>query len=602
MKSKSTVLWFLLAVALASAIWISDRYFQPATTGAKPLFAGLHADRVTGLQVIPGGALEISVLRTNHAWLMERPIRYPAQAAAMDGLLETLEKLTPVLYISASEMSGRKNAEAEFGFDHPQFTLDLATGDQTWHLVVGNKTAPGDGVYVRVVGATGAYVTDTAWLNFLPHDANDWRDTSLVEVPDTVDWLVITNGTQAIELRRDATNRLWRMVRPLTARANNLRIVAALQQLRAAKVSRFVTDDPKADLTTNGLESATLDVWLGSGTNLLTAVHAGKEVPGMAGEMFARREGWKAVVTTPKEPLALWRGTVNDFRDPNLLELAVTAPVEEIEVRGENNFTLQQAVIPGPWRAKNFPWTPTRLRPSSGRWRGLPSRILCRTCTTASGLQNYGLAQPVAADHVARRLSATPTASSPRLFSAGTTTNQVYVKRGDEDFVYALARDWDDLNVSVAARADYFRVHRIWSFSETNVAQVTLRQNGKTRQMIRTGTNEWSLAAGSQGIIIPAAVEETVHRLGDLTALAWIGRKFSDTDVGLGTNNLAVTVELKSGEKYSVDFGKEVLLPSLKTQTPLAVVTLDGERWAFIFPPVLAPLVGEALTIPADAP
>ena len=42
-------------------------------------------------------------------------------------------------------------------------------------------------------------------------------------------------------------------------------------------------------------------------------------------------------------------------------------------------------------------------------------------------------------------------------------------------------------------------------------------------------------------------------------------------------------VELKNGEKFSVAFGTE--LPS--ANTALAAVTLDGERWAFVFPPVL---------------
>jgi hypothetical protein len=36
--------------------------------------------------------------------------------------------------------------------------------------------------------------------------------------------------------------------------------------------------------------------------------------------------------------------------------------------------------------------------------------------------------------------------------------------------------------------------------------------------------------------------------------------------------------------------------------TALAVVTLAGERWAFIFPRVVCQLVDENFTIPVDAP
>ncbi len=598
MKSKTTSLWFVLAMALAAAIWILNNYFQPAASGGNLVFDGLRASQVTGIQIIPAGAREISVSRTNKTWLLEKPIAYPAQAAAIEGLLGALEKLTPVLSLSAGEMSEHKNADAEFGFDNPQFTLDLAAGDQTWHLRVGNKTAPGDGVYVRVVGAPGALVTDTTWLQFLPREATDWRDTTLVDMPSVLDWLVITNGTQAIELRRDVTNRLWHMVRPLSARANNLRIVTALDQLHAAKVSRFVSDDPKAELTTYGLEPAALDVWLGSGTNLLTAIHAGKDVSDMPGELFARREGWNTIVTTIKEPLAPWRGTVNDFRDPNLLEL--TAPVAEIEVRGENNFTLQQQGT-NVWAmaGEKFPVDADQAVTLVQTLARVRIADFVQDAVTASGLQQYGLAMPAREQITLRAVAGDTNSVLAQLLVGTVTTNRVYVKRSDEEFVYAVAPG--DLGL-FSLSSDCFRAHRVWNFSETNVAQVTLHQNGKTRQLARTGTNDWSLTAG-QGIINTPAVEETIHRLGQLDVLFWIGRKFDDArDLGMTTNGLTITIELKTGENYSLAFGKNEWIPSLKTETPLAVVTLEGERWAFIFPPVLYPLVADALTIPADAP
>ena len=592
MKSKTTAIWFVLAAALAATIWFLETQFQPAAPGQNLLFAGLRADRVTGIQIIPAGVRKISASRTNKTWLLEKPFAYPAQAAAIDGLLGALEMLSPVASITAAEMSRRKDADAEFGFDNPQFTLDLTAGEKNWHVRVGNKTAPGDGVYVRVVGGTGAFVTDTGWLQFLPHEAADWRDTTLVDMPATVDWIVITNGTKAIELRRDVTNHLWRMIRPLQARADSLRIVTALQQLRTAQVSQFVSDEPKADLTAFGLEPAALDVWLGSGTNLLTAVHAGKDAASKPGQLFARRDGWNAIVATAKEPLAPWRGTVNDFRDPHLLQL--TAPVAEIEVRGENNFTLQQ-------RGSNV-WTVAGEKFATDadkvtaylRMLAALQVAFVQDVVTGPGLQSFGLANPSRQITLRAAVGDTNRVIAQLLFGA-TSTNTVFVKRADEDFVYALALD--DLS-RLPSGGEEFRDRRVWSFSETNVAQVTLRQNGKTRQMIRTGTNAWSLAAGSQGIINSTpAVEETVHRLGELTVAGWLGRKFNAQDIGLTTNSLSIAIELKTGEKYAVDFGAE--LPS---QTALAAVTLDGERWAFVFPPVLYPLVAAYLTIPPDAP
>jgi hypothetical protein len=63
---------------------------------------------------------------------------------------------------------------------------------------------------------------------------------------------------------------------------------------------------------------------------------------------------------------------------------------------------------------------------------------------------------------------------------------------------------------------------------------------------------------------------------------------------GFKPDNLQITVELKNGAKTTVDFGVE----SPAAQTALAAVTLDGERWAFAFSPVLYQFVLSYLTIP----
>jgi hypothetical protein len=178
-------------------------------------------------------------------------------------------------------------------------------------------------------------------------------------------------------------------------------------------------------------------------------------------------------------------------------------------------------------------------------------------------------------------------------FGIGTNeNNEVFVRRADEGFVYAIAtNDFNRL-----PEADWeFRERRIWNFAEGDVAQITVHQNGRTRQMVRNGLNKWSLAAGSQGIINPHALEETAHRLGELTAAGWVGRNVTELEkYGLNTNNLQIVVELKKGVKYTVDFGSE--LPA--SQTALAAMVLDGERWAFVFPPVLYQFVSNYLTIP----
>jgi hypothetical protein len=593
MKSRTTAIWFVVALLLAGFIWFYRGYWQRPPAGPVALLTGFHPGAITAIQISPAGQHEISAIRTNNAWVLAKPLSYPAQITPVTSLLDALEKLTPAMTISAAEMSQHKNADAEFGFDDPQYTVDVSAGDQDWHLRIGNKTAPGDGVYVRVLGLNGAFITDTDWLKFLPHDANAWRDTALVDAVamGNVDWIVITNGTKAIELRRDATNHLWRMTYPLQARADSSRIVTALQQLQSATVSRFVTDDPAADLTGYGLQPAELDVWLGAGTNMNTAIHAGRELPEDTNQVYLRREGWSSVLATASEPLNPWRGKVNDFRDRYLFN--INAPIAEIEVEGPDGYQLRQNGTNG-WMVvgEKFPVDLDKLKEFVHALADLRVSDFVKDAVTGTDLQDYGFVT----NNERITLSSVAGDSNSiisRLDFGASDTNRIFVKRGDENYIYGLSQE--DFN-RLPAKGLEFRDRRIWNFSVSNVLEVTVHQGGRTRQLLRGGANDWMIAQGSQGMINPLAVEETVMEIGQLTASGWLDCNFKDPkDYGLSTNSPQVSVELKDGQKFTVDFGA-----ALPSQTAIAAVTLDGDRWAFVFPPVVFQMIVAYLAIPAQ--
>ncbi len=593
MKSKTTVIWFVLAGSLAAFIWIFEHHFQAGAPAVPGLLSGFRAATVASLQIIPAGTREISVVRTNGAWQLERPVAYPASAAAIESVLATLEKLSPALRLTAGELRGRKNSDAEFGFETPRFSIVAEAGEQRWQLLVGNPTAPGDQVYVRVVGVEGVFITDTAWLPQLPRSASEWRDPALLAAGTDCDWIVITNGTKAIELRQDATNHLWRMTRPLLARADGARITAALQQLRTARVAQFVSDDAKADLATFGLQPAELDVWLGHGTNLLAAVHAGKIAPENPELVFARREGWSAVVALAKSAFTPWRGTVNDFRDAHLLEFS--RPVSEIEVRGESSFILRERGS-NDWAlvGEKYPADAGSVQAMLQSLAGFRTVEFVKDLNTGADLKSFGLTTPVRQIILRAAPGATNGVIAQLLFGAS-ETNRIFVKRADEDYVYALAlADFDRL----PDNGWEFRDRRVWNFSTNDVAQMTIRQNGRTRQLIRDAAGKWSLAGGSPGVFDARWMEMIVRQFGEMTAARWVARNVTAPEkFGLAPEGFQVAIELKDGKKQAVDFGTE--LPS---QAGLAAVTMEGERWVFVCPSALYQFAKLYLVIPPNAP
>ncbi|HTB82011.1 MAG TPA: DUF4340 domain-containing protein [Candidatus Sulfotelmatobacter sp.] len=590
MKSNTTPIWFVLAAVLAGFIWFAEKHLQPAAPVNDNLLPGLNTAEVTALDIYPAGEHKITLVRTNQSWVLREPFDYPAQETAVDSLLDALEKVSPVLRLTAADMQSHKNADADFGFDYPRFALDVTAGDQSWHLLVGNRTAPGDGVYVRQVGAAGAFVTDLNWLQFLPHNATNWRETRLIPAGNEVDWIVITNATKVVELRNNPTNHIWYIIRPEPVRRADAGVIAtALQQLRGAQATRFVTDDSKADLTAFGLQPADLDLWLGHGTNLTDALHLGKESTENPGQLFAKREGWNSIVAAAKDTLLPWHGSANDFREARLLDFS--APVTGIEVQDTIPWALQLHGS-NEWQVagEKFPVDNASVENLIALLGNLRTTEYVKDVVSAADLQNFGLATNTRAFTVH---FADGTTNALIFGGVDTNKNEVFVKRADEDFVYALS--FNDVS-RLPAGGFQLRESRLWNFPVTNVASITVKQGDKTRQIKRLGNKIWTLAEGSQGVVDTIGLEETANIFGHLAAALWVERNFTPPEkYGLGsTNAVSVTFAMKTGENYTVDFGMEIQSGT----TAVAAVTLDGERWAFIFPPALYPLLDAYLKIP----
>ena len=578
MNSKHTLGWFVIVVVLFAFIF-AWQFFQRSNTPLSPdLLPGFRPDEVTSIQVIPRNAPEISVEYTNGNWVLTQPVVYPAQRTAIEALLEALKKLQPAVRIRPAELSANHNANSDYGFDTPQASLVIQSGNERREISVGNKTPPNDQVFLRVIGLDGVLVTDAAWLQFIPQSADDWRDTSLAAGLDECDSITLTNGAKIIELHCNSTNHLWQMTRPLKARANDEYIVGALQQLQVARVSQFITDNTNADLTTFGLQPANLDLWLDHSSNLVAALHVGRSLTNDSTQVYAKREGWNAIVTTAKQPMGLWYSNYNDFRDPYLFEM--TAPVAEIDMLGPgtNRLVLQRRGT-NEWNiiGEKFPADAYNVQVLIRFLAGLHITEFVNDVATPADLPAYGLSSPSRQIILRSAVDDTNAVIASLRFGA-TETNRVFVQRaGEEDFIYAItAEDYNSLPDSLGWE---FRDRQIWNFSESDVTNLIVRQNGKTQEMIHLGQNQWALAPGSQGIINPPAIEEIAHDLGNLSAALWVSRGISNpATFGLNTNNLSITVTLKNGRTYTVDFGTR------GTQTALAAVTFDGEPWVFVFP------------------
>ena len=585
MNPKNTWFWLAVAAALFVLVFFHQRHEREANTGPVLVLPNLKPTAVTSIKITPGARTSIRAERTNGVWQLNlaldrstEPLVYPAQAASIENLLIHLARLTPAPYITAKELRNRSKVDRDYGFDAPQDSIIIEQPDSSVHLLVGARTAPGDQVFLQVVGVGGVYVVSADILKYLPRTPDDWRDRALIDLKGIAfDRLSVTNGAKIFELRRDATNKLWRMVYPLQARAYSARIDESLELLQSITVSQFLPDDPKADLEAYGFQPPDLELAFGQGTNTVARLQFGKSPTNDTRLVYARRLGVNAIVTVTKDLLAPWYARVNDFRDPSLVTL--TAPVAEIDVKGAGTFSVQQQTN-GAWRVlpQGFPADAGLVKDFLANLTALQIVEFTKDVVIAQDLLDYGLASP-ARQYILKSAAATAPGGTTNtvMVELDFGTNQAdktFARRADENFVYAVRRgDFERL----PSASFQMRERRIWSISTNDVARVTIRQQGKVRQITRNAPYDWSL---TPGITNELAVEDTVSGLCQLTAVAWVGRGAADrARFGFTDNSLQITLELKSGEKASVEFNG-----AAPSGVPYAAVTLDGEPWIFECP------------------
>jgi hypothetical protein len=243
-------------------------------------------------------------------------------------------------------------------------------------------------------------------------------------------------------------------------------------------------------------------------------------------------------------------------------------------------------------------------RQTNGEWRILPEGLaadeglvngLLTTLTNLeiikfqndvvnpADLPQYGLSPPsyrllVTSDTTASSGSATNASITEVDFGFGTNLqHKVFARRTDENCVYEIStNDYGRLPTG----GWLLRDRTLCRFTVSDVAGLTFRQSGKICQMVHKGPLSWSFAPGSQGIINDAAVEETVRGVVQTSAIAWAARgQQNRAGFGFADSGSHLTLELKSGAKYDLEFGG--VAPSGNVYT---CVLLEDQPWILEFP------------------
>jgi hypothetical protein len=605
MNFRTTWILVLVAVCLLGFVYFVEVPWQRSQELAKRpkrLLPGFDERAIQTIEVMRGNQV-INLVKTAEGWELSSPIHYRANQLRVEGLLTQIGELTSRSVLSDEELLARGPVTKEFGLSPPHVTMVLKQtgGAGRTELLLGNRAVGGREVYFQLVGIPGIFMTDAALLERLPMAVDEWRDPSFVNLKGLLfDRLTARAGPYSFELRRDSTNEGWQLTKPQPpARADSTRVGALLHRLESAQVSQFLPTAAATDYESLGLQPAVVELSFAQGASDALTVQFGNSPTNNDTVVYARRGGGTNLVLVGRELLDLILNSAFDLRDRRLLSFSA-ADVETIEVKSTENFVVAKQT--------NNSWAVVQPRQFAADQHLMGEffanladlEIIAIAKDVVIDFSTFGLNNPF--QYTLKRGGPSRSQSSDQVLAQidfGRTNTEggnmtVFTRRPNDNSVYEVSFG---AYISLPAEAYKLRDRRVWNFSSTDVASITINQQKQTRQILRSPKGEWSLAPVYKGEVNPFSPEETAKDFGQLQAEHWVEHGTERLKLfGFEETAHEVVFEVRRGgrtDNHRIQFGR-----ISHARTPYASVVLDGETLIFEIPMTIYQDVLRDLTLP----
>lgn len=588
MNSRYT--WILIAVALVlfGFIMLVERReggVQPGPGAPAPLFARFDPAAATGVEVVLRTNRIIRADRSHDQWTLTMPLKYPAYAARIEGLLNIIGRLNRESHISAQELLSQNQSLAAYGLDPPLASIIIEQSGERTEIKVGGRSPVGGRVYVQWVGSDGIYFTDAQLHERLPNNVDDWRDPGFLRLKDmTFNRMELVSKKVSYELQIDPSTQLWRLTKPMNARADNQKIQQMIRMLKDWNVVKFIPDNASMEMESVGLQPPEVALMLGQGTNDLLVAHFGKVATNGVPAVYARCLPQTNVVLVSRQTLDWLYVPFSEFREPRVISQPVDN-VDLIEVMAAENFSLQRDrdgvwFLGGTHPAKVDPELMTRFLADLSNLR-----VTEYVKDVVTDFTAYGLDKPLRQYTLRRMLTnSVNNMTNPILAQLNFGSNvadRVYARLSDESSVYATswAESW-----RLPSYAYQMYDRQLWSFATNQVSAVTIQYNGVQYKMARNNLGQWTMPPSPAALTAPLTniVEEVLYRMGRLRAESWTASGNEQLPkFGIAPGRHSLTVDLNAaagGQSFTMDFGAQA--PS---QDMYASVVRNGQRLVFEF-------------------
>lgn len=332
---KSTIVLLVVLAGLGGYIYFVDANRDPAALDAKPrAFVDLSADEIEELQFRSDGGDTSHVRRVGENWQLVGP----SPADADTGVVSTVTSNLGSLEVQRV-VDEQPTDLSQYGLDPAR--IDVAfrlEGEQDFaHLLVGERTPTGGDLFARRPDEARVFLISSFLDSIFNKTAFDLRDKAVLKFErDTADGVELAGNSTRLEFAKEGT--AWRIVEPITARADYATVEGLITSLSSTHMRRIVAPDT-SDLGEYGLDRPTMAATVSGGTSSATLLIGNQD----AGERFARDTGRPEVFAVEESLLTDLTKDLSDYRRKDIFD-ARTFTATRIETRrGEETLTLERA-------------------------------------------------------------------------------------------------------------------------------------------------------------------------------------------------------------------------------------------------------------------
>jgi hypothetical protein len=523
---------------------------------AERLFPELTTEAIDSFTVTRGDTT-VTAKKINGQWRVADP-DYPAHPKRIALLANRLAELTVSQRVAETEWTETGN-EKTFGLDQAKALVSWSSGGTEQSLEVGAAALFGRQTYVRLPGTRDVILAGGDLANWVPRNADDWRDLRLVPEDLEFDRLRFWGQSRTVELAKGGDG-AWRMELPVDSAADQMLIRQLIQRMQLARIVQV------AAAAGEGEPAATVRLARGDDTVIeLEFRKPDDEEP----TVLVKHSERGTVVIQDDGLLTLLRLPHDQFREHAVFRRPLHE-VTAVTVDTINKFTVAKKPD-GTWQVsepKQFPADAMLVSVMLTNLRNAQIVDFIKDNADADDFKKYGLANP----WLNLEINGTSVGGDrwKESISFGTVDTKLAAARAnDEPTIIGLPREQAIL---LPKEAFKLRERRLWSFATNQVAGVTIQLDSKPTQFVRLPNSTWR-SADNKALdqIQSAMLEETIYRMGVLSAVGWVAEgeaAMEATGIQPGANQLTAEVDTADGPKqFQLEFGDKGPLGRTRVMT-----------------------------------